>query len=181
MTVIGTQRPVNAQFNADGWAEGALCSSNVGRTSNGVSPASSEGSDAAASSVVNCELGPGLHWVRAAREFAAEALAAWDVSRSADDVILAVSELVANALRHPGGCDEGWPTATLWLSYRPPYVLCQVVDSDLRNLPIVEHDESDWTAQTGRGLHLVEALSLRWGWQPDEDGGKIVWALFAEQ
>ncbi|HEX5568894.1 MAG TPA: ATP-binding protein [Streptomyces sp.] len=38
----------------------------------------------------------------------------------------------------------------------------------------------DHTAESGRGLFLVESLSDGWGWQPVDDPapGKVVWALF---
>jgi hypothetical protein len=31
-------------------------------------------------------------------------------------------------------------------------------------------------SERGRGLHIVEALSVHWGWSP-EDGGKAVFAV----
>src|SRR6266700_1221654 len=34
--------------------------------------------------------------------------------------------------------------------------------------------EPDFVAETGRGLHIVESFSERWGWTPLPAGGKIV-------
>lgn len=37
----------------------------------------------------------------------------------------------------------------------------------------------DFSAESGRGLLLVESFSDSWGWQPMRSGrGKMVWALF---
>ncbi|NLU67923.1 ATP-binding protein [Streptomyces sp. HNM0574] len=46
-------------------------------------------------------------------------------------------------------------------------------DCDLAGLP-------DFTAESGRGLHLVQAFSDSWGWHPlsGTQQGKIVWARF---
>jgi hypothetical protein len=38
--------------------------------------------------------------------------------------------------------------------------------------------EADFVAETGRGLHLVESFSEKWGWAPLSGAGKVVWALF---
>ena len=35
-------------------------------------------------------------------------------------------------------------------------------------------------AEHGRGLHVVEALSARWGWTP-QDPGKAVFAIFTKE
>jgi hypothetical protein len=32
-------------------------------------------------------------------------------------------------------------------------------------------------APRGRGLQMVDWLARSWSWSPDDDGGKIVWAL----
>jgi hypothetical protein len=37
--------------------------------------------------------------------------------------------------------------------------------------------ESEPTSESGRGLNVVEACSVRWGWHLLDDGGKVVWAL----
>ena len=33
-------------------------------------------------------------------------------------------------------------------------------------------------AETGRGLHIICALSDQWGYTTPDDAGKVVWALF---
>jgi anti-sigma regulatory factor (Ser/Thr protein kinase) len=119
--------------------------------------------------------------VTEARHFAAAALRKWGLSALTDDVALVVSELVTNALRHslpphPGHSRTGLIRLHL-LTPTPEasaYLLAGVVDSGTeaprRRVP-------DFVAETGRGLHIVESFSRRWGWTPLR-GGKIVWALF---
>ena len=40
--------------------------------------------------------------------------------------------------------------------------------------------EADFSAESGRGLYLVDSFSDSWGWHRLEDAahGKVVWALF---
>ena len=134
--------------------------------------------------------------VTEARHFAVSRLAEWGVPELADDVGLVVSELVTNALRHSGGTSrvrrvndvhrEGVyddpadplgsaPSAIrLRLGHRSPWLLCGIMDAS-RTAP--RRREPDYIAETGRGLHLVESFSVRWGWRAIPQG-KVVWALF---
>ncbi|MGE7435450.1 ATP-binding protein [Kitasatospora sp. NPDC001175] len=84
---------------------------------------------------------------------------------------LLVSELVTNAVRH-----GRVPGRLLWvrLELRVGLLRVEVHDASsdrpTARTPGVE-DES------GRGLWLVEQLSVRWGWHPRSGGvGKAVWA-----
>jgi anti-sigma regulatory factor (Ser/Thr protein kinase) len=120
--------------------------------------------------------------VTAARHFATGTLEARGMAGLCDDVGLVVSELVTNALRHslPGhglpGCAEAARSAIrLRLLLEPPYVLCGVIDQGAA-LPL--RREPDYIAETGRGLHLVDSFSTRWGWTRLPPVGKIVWAIF---
>ncbi|QXJ26770.1 ATP-binding protein [Actinomadura graeca] len=131
-----------------------------------------------------------------ARHFALSCLTDWGVPVLADDVGLVVSELVTNALRHSGRATGGRPggdvhcegvyddpadplgsapsAIRLRLVHRAPWLLCGILDSS-RAAP--RRREPDYIAETGRGLHLVESFSVRWGWRTLPQG-KIVWALF---
>ena len=116
--------------------------------------------------------------VTAARHFAVATLRTWGLAALCDDVGLVASELVTNALRHslPACPDEhADPTIRLRLLRAAPYVLCGVVDSG-RAVP--RRRDPDYIAESGRGLHIVESFSARWGWTRLDPVGKIVWAVF---
>ncbi|WP_239067459.1 ATP-binding protein [Actinomadura bangladeshensis] len=148
-------------------------------------------------STVSFTVEPDPESVTAARHFALCRLAEWNLSELADDVGLVVSELVTNALRHSGGVNSGGrpgvdvhregvygdpadplgsaPSAIrLRLGHEAPWLLCGIMDAS-RTAP--RRKEPDYIAETGRGLHLVESFSVRWGWRALHQG-KVVWALF---
>ncbi|TDC87449.1 ATP-binding protein [Actinomadura sp. 7K507] len=139
--------------------------------------------------------------VTEARHFTISRLVEWGVAELTDDVGLVVSELVTNALRHSGGRRSGGtsrgrpgddvhrvgvygdpadplgsaPSAIrLHLAHRGPWVLCGILDA---SPAAPRRKEPDYIAETGRGLHLVESFSVRWGWRSIARG-KVVWALF---
>lgn len=116
--------------------------------------------------------------VTAARHFAIATLKAWGLDALCDDVGLVASELITNALRHslPACPDErADATIRLRLLRAAPYVLCGVVDS---GTAVPRRREPDYIAESGRGLHIVESFSVRWGWTRLDSVGKIVWAVF---
>ncbi|MGO4596056.1 MEDS domain-containing protein [Terrabacter sp. 2RAF25] len=104
--------------------------------------------------------------VPAARHFVVDVLRSWGHADLAPDAALIVSELATNALRHAaspfravvdrrrGGLRVGVEDAT---------------EAPLQRREITIDDVS------GRGAHIVEALSERWGSSP-LPGGKVVWA-----
>ncbi|WP_245627867.1 ATP-binding protein [Actinomadura oligospora] len=136
--------------------------------------------------------------VTAARHFTLTRLTEWGLAPLGDDVGLVVSELVTNALRHSGGTSSWWtspdghrgdvhefgdaadplcsaPTAIrLRLLHRADWLLCGIFDASSDG---PRRKEPDYIAETGRGLHLVESFSSRWGWS-SLPFGKVVWALF---
>ncbi|RDG37839.1 ATP-binding protein [Streptomyces corynorhini] len=87
-----------------------------------------------------------------------------------DDAELVASELVTNAVRHVP-CPEIGFTAT----YAEKLLLIQVHDGSV-DPPVLRHG-STGSAESGRGLVLVRALTLDWGWMPHGDGTKSTWAL----
>jgi anti-sigma regulatory factor (Ser/Thr protein kinase) len=116
--------------------------------------------------------------VTAARHFAVATLRAWGLARLCDDVGLVSSELVTNALRHSlPACPHERADATIRLRLlrAAPYLLCGVVDS---GTAVPERRDPDYIAESGRGLHIVESFSARWGWTRLDPVGKIVWAVF---
>ncbi len=113
---------------------------------------------------------------RAARRFAHEALTDWRLADLADDVDLVISELITNALLHARADRRVAADVTIRLDlhYDGDGLYCRVTDGS--TLPPTPEDAGD-TAESGRGLLLVEALSAAWGWSP-EPLGKVVWARF---
>ncbi|MFF3896997.1 ATP-binding protein [Streptomyces sp. NPDC001812] len=138
---------------------------------------------AAVSDAASCSLPARYEAVREARRFTRKTCDQWDVGDRFDDACLVVSELVTNALRH------GMPAAAPRLTGQEPPVRLHLMRWTGRLVCAVRdpsHDSpvagaaGDFSAESGRGLLLVESLSDSWGWQPTRGalGGKVVWALF---
>lgn len=107
--------------------------------------------------------------VSGARRHTAQVLDCWHAEVELSDAArLVVSELATNAVRArtPNGF-----TLSLALSGRS--LLVQVGDHDPRP-PRPRTAGPDATG--GRGLHLVDELSARWGYYPTAPRGKVVWA-----
>lgn len=109
-----------------------------------------------------------------ARRAARTMLTDWRLERLVEDVDLVVSELVTNALLHSGGVDGAPDPIRFELDLRGRTLTCRVVDSS--PLP-PRPEEAAETAESGRGLILVEALASAWDWE-DLPDGKSVWASF---
>ena len=103
--------------------------------------------------------------VGAARRFVSATLQSWGCGAFVDLATLLTSELVANAIIHAGTDCE------VVVRSLPDRIRIEVGDHDSR-LPMRKHYSV--SATTGRGLALVEDLSLAWG--SDATGtGKRVW------
>ncbi len=86
--------------------------------------------------------------------------------------------MLTNALQHslPGpGEPQPQPPIRLGLIQPGPCVLCAVADP-ARAAPVLQAPGS--LAENGRGLHIICALSDRWGYTVLSDIGKVVWAAF---
>jgi anti-sigma regulatory factor (Ser/Thr protein kinase) len=87
---------------------------------------------------------------------------------SLDDVVLAASEVVTNAVLHGEG------PVDVQISMRGPVLRVEVTD-DGEPVP-VHGPELDEDAESGRGLFIVDVLASRWGVVPTSPGpGKTVW------
>ncbi|MDH6142901.1 MULTISPECIES: ATP-binding protein [Kitasatospora] len=83
------------------------------------------------------------------------------------DLRLCTTEVVANALKHAGGECQ---VKVMWTGR---HLRVDVQDYSIRPPCLGEPNE---TAESGRGLFLVEAFAQAWGWEPREFG-KIVFFL----
>ncbi|KOU67976.1 regulator [Streptomyces sp. MMG1533] len=138
---------------------------------------------AAVSSAASCALPARYEAVREARQFTRRTLNQWDLDDRFDDVALVVSELVTNALRHalPANTPripEHGPPVRLHLMRWTERLVCAVRDPS-PDSPVTRETD-DFSAESGRGLFLVDSFSDSWGWHPlaGNLGGKVVWALF---
>jgi anti-sigma regulatory factor (Ser/Thr protein kinase) len=120
--------------------------------------------------------------VSVAREFVHQTLSHWKLSGYAADASLLMSELVSNAIKatsFAGRQPKSWEIT----AEHVVAVQLRAIGDDLyievwdrsHLVPVKQTPDDD--AEGGRGLHLVEALSMKWGiyWPPA--GGKIVWAM----
>jgi serine/threonine-protein kinase RsbW len=91
------------------------------------------------------------------------------------DAQIVTSELVSNAVQHADMDSAEVITVTLMRVCRLDAVAIVVGDSS-PHPPVMRETTVD--SERGRGLQVVDALSVHWGWNPD-DGGKEVFAVLA--
>ena len=97
-------------------------------------------------------------------------LSRWNLHGVLEPVLLAVSELVTNALRH------GRPPVALRLERSGEGVTVDVHDGS-KDLPAGAGEAAD-SAESGRGLGIVEAVASDTGVRTCPDDGKVIWARF---
>ena len=121
------------------------------------------------------ELGAFPGAVPCARLHARQMLWEWRIAGLSDIAELLISELVTNAVQISRADGQTTPVR-LWVLADRTRVLILVWDSS--PLPPVRIRTSE-DNENGRGLLLVETLSTRWDWYfpPQQNGGKVVWAL----
>ncbi|WP_069171922.1 ATP-binding protein [Streptomyces griseus] len=135
-----------------------------------------------------CALPSRYEAVGGARKFTRTTLTSWDLCDRFDDVALVVSELVTNALRHALPADPAHERhdrpVRLHLMRWTSRLVCAVRDPS-EDGPVAGHAAD--SAESGRGLFLVESFADSWGWHPSfapagdpcaTPRGKVVWALF---
>ena len=116
--------------------------------------------------------------VHAARDFTIATLQRWSVTERNEDIAVVVSELLTNALQHAlpasGSTRPRWPIR-LGLLQPGPCILCAVADPSA----VAPVPRALSLTETGRGLHIICALSDKWGYTPPCGMGKVVWAVFS--
>jgi anti-sigma regulatory factor (Ser/Thr protein kinase) len=95
-----------------------------------------------------------------------------DVSCS---VALVVGELAANAVQH-GRVFGRTVGVRLTADVAAELVRIEVADAAGDRRPSAVPPSASPEGESGRGLLLVDVLSLRWGWTPRRPLGKTVWA-----
>ncbi|MEU8648954.1 ATP-binding protein [Streptomyces sp. NPDC048737] len=89
------------------------------------------------------------------------------------DVLLCATELLTNVIDHLG---EGTPVTVRVTGTPHGHTRVEVTDPDARALPVLL--SATGTAESGRGLALVDALARRWGVDQGADH-KTVWCELA--
>ena len=90
----------------------------------------------------------------------------------ADGVLLSMTELVTNSIKHGSG------PVDVRLNADSDGLVLAVRDSS-RQMPL--RPGSSLNPETGRGIQIMEGLATRWGVQPELGGGKTVWCEFASR
>ena len=116
------------------------------------------------------ELPHSLSSASEARRFVAEKVTEWELEPLLDDALLVTSELAANAVTHAHS------SCRLRVSLNPSSLRIDVLDTG-SGTP--EPQPSSNTAEHGRGLHLVAAVTTAWGLEVVPGQGKLVWAELA--
>lgn len=133
--------------------------------------------------IASCPLDPGATASGAARDFTRQILGSWGLCMLAEDAAVIVSELVTNALCHGIRATDGavgsgpvHDRVELILVRRPGEMVCAVTDPGTGH-PVMA--APDPCAEAGRGLHVIEALAVSWGWTRLDACKKAVWATLS--
>jgi anti-sigma regulatory factor (Ser/Thr protein kinase) len=94
-----------------------------------------------------------------------------------EDAEVITAELVANAVQH--ACEDGTKAIGVILTHAGAPAAVTVAVSDSSPQVPVRRDTPAGSEQ-GRGLQIVEALSVHWGWRCG-GGGKVVFAVLARE
>lgn len=108
------------------------------------------------------------HSARHIRKIARRFLTAWELEELTDTVELALTELIANVVRHAPD-----RRCTLLLLKQGAGARAEVTDAYGQLPPVPQTLQPD--SESGRGLLLLNALVDTWGVTPTPDGGKTVW------
>jgi anti-sigma regulatory factor (Ser/Thr protein kinase) len=104
------------------------------------------------------EVAPARHWLTGLLH---------DHPSIADDVVLLACETITNAIRHTRSA-----TVSVVVLDTGDALRVEVTDDGSGGVPRLAEDDPE--ALTGRGLHLIDALSDGWGTYTG-DAGRTVW------
>jgi anti-sigma regulatory factor (Ser/Thr protein kinase) len=96
----------------------------------------------------------------------------WRLPALVDTVVVAVSELVTNAIRH------GRPQVKLELQREQRQIGVRVHDDEPTEPAAARGRTAADDAESGRGLDIVNALAVEVGVERVPDDGKVVYAYF---
>jgi anti-sigma regulatory factor (Ser/Thr protein kinase) len=116
---------------------------------------------------------------RLARLLAVRELELWGwppSSESGEAAALVVAELAANAVTHGHVAGRGFRLRLEVEASEAGLLVVSVDDARGERLPEPRAPED---GASGRGLLLVQALAVAWGWRPRPPSGKTVWAVCA--
>lgn len=123
---------------------------------------------------VAVELPPDRTAASVARARTRTVLGAWRLPALLDPLLLIVSELVGNAVRH------GRPPVGLLLRRTGPGVRVEVHDEEAA-APMLGAGLPAEAAESGRGTYLVEAMAAETGVEQVPGDGKVVWATVEDE
>ena len=107
-----------------------------------------------------------------ARGVVRTAVQRWHLPNLVDTLLLAVTELVTNAVRH------GRAPVILTLRRTAGELSLRVHDADPTEPVLNPECTNDADAESGRGMQIVTALADRTGCEQITDDGKVVFASF---
>jgi anti-sigma regulatory factor (Ser/Thr protein kinase) len=109
--------------------------------------------------------------VRAALEFRG-------LGHYASEAEIIACELVTNAIQHASNANPDAKIGVVLMRVWDGEAISVVVTDSSPRLPVKR--ETRTSCERGRGLQIVAALSVHWGWNP-EPGGKAVFAILAKE
>lgn len=121
-------------------------------------------------------LAPAPESTKTARDFTTATLRGWHLNALIQDAVMVASELVTNAIRHgtPFAVDnEEHPRVELTWWRQASSLICVVTDRSAKP-PVLA--PASLHAESGRGLQIVHALAVTWGWTTLSAREKAVWA-----
>ncbi|MEU6227145.1 ATP-binding protein [Streptomyces sp. NPDC047042] len=114
-----------------------------------------------------------------ARRLTVQRMEGWGHPPTSDascTVALVVGELTANAVQHGRAPGRDF-VLRLTLDAGAGLIRIEVTDAASTKRPPMTAPSSYPEGESGRGLLLVDALAVRWGWVPRRPVGKTVWAV----